>query len=295
MTCTMIHTVETQMLWENVIHTLRDYLLNTSIPLIFQELLRDPDIFGNLKWTQLMNPQPTAANPKPKKYTRTALHDFVWEYLLKDTLLKVFRDRLLGSQQDFGVYVRRSEKYTGLFNDMIGGKDCRTDLLAILRDTLDMVKDYLCRNLPGEETDYVHLTLGEVLNVTREAYQSRRLCNDSGEDRVRLYYIDFREQTFSSSLLLQFDEMAEDLEHHPKSRHFMVLAELLQILFIYVYMIDYIKYYPLCKGDAPRELTRRERDEKALCLLSTLETVDYKSFFFDEKKKRDNNKRYLRR
>lgn len=289
----MIHSVKTQMLWENFIHILRDYLLNTSIPLIFEELLVDPKIFNNKKWTELMDPQPTADNPEPTTYTRTWEHDSVWEFILKDTLLKVFRDRLLGSQQEFDVYVHRSEKYTELFNDMIGGQDCRTDLMAILRDFLDMVKDYLCRNLPGRKSVYENLTLCDVLDITKKAYQARSLCDNAKKDQVGTFYIDFWKQTLSSGLLLQFDEMAKDLEHHPKSKHFLVLVELFQILFIYVYMIDYIKYYPLCKDDAPRKLTGKEKAEQNLCLLSTLTNVDYKFFFDEAKKNRVNNRRYI--
>lgn len=290
----MIHSVNTQKLWVNIIHFLRDYLLNTSTPLIFEELLRAQNPFENETWCEHMKREPTADNPE-SEYTRTSLHDYVWEYLLKDTLLRVFRDRLLGSQRNFEVYVQRSVTYTGLFNDMIGGQNCRTDLMAILRDFLDMVKDYLCRNLPGRKSDYGHLTLCEVLNVTKKAYQARRLCDKAEEDKVRTFYIDFWKQAFSSSLLLQFDEMAKDLEHHPKSKYFLVLAELLQILFIYVYMIDYIKYYPLCKGDAPRELTGKEKAEQNLCLLSTLHTIDYSTPFFDELKKRNENNPFCNR
>lgn len=289
----MRHAVKTQMFWEETKHTLRDYLMTTSIPIIFEKLLEEPDIFENENWENFMRPKPAPNRPAPIMYERTSLHDFVWEYILKDRLFAVFYDRLLGSQTEPERYVQRSESYAALFNDIIGGSNCSNDLYGIIERFFGMVKDYLCRNLPGHESDYTCLTTQKVLSACRDAYAARRWDTETEKDEERKFYINFGQQTFSLSLLFQFDEMALDIRSHPKSRHFMVLAELLQVLFIYVYMVEYIKYYPKCKGDTVQKLTFEERTGRSLCLFTALAAYDYSSLFFKEKAKRDENKRFV--
>ena len=161
----MRHAVKTQMFWEETKHTLRDYLMTTSIPIIFEKLLEEPDIFENKNWENFMRPNPAPNRPAPITYERTSLHDFVWEFIFKDRLFAVFYDRLLGSQTEPERYVQRSESYAALFNDMIGGSNCSNDLYSIIERFFGMVKDYLCRNLPGHESDYTCLTTQKVLSA----------------------------------------------------------------------------------------------------------------------------------
>ena len=291
----MRHTVKTQLFWEDTIHTLRDYLMNTPIPLIFEELLRDPDIFQNKNWDNFMNPKATEKNPDPKPFTRTTLHDFIWEYILKDELLKVFRDRLFGTQMKPDIYVHRSETYTALFNDMIGGNNCSNDLTDIISRFYAMIKDYLCRHLPGRANDYINLSTREVLTACRNAYNARRRCNVEENSPDRTFYVHFEQHTFSSALLAQFDEMADDITGHPKSRLFLVVAELLQVLFIYVYMVEYIKYYPKFTDEEMKDMNKKEEYVRQQCLLSAMAFVDYKTLFYKEKKRREESMKYQKR
>lgn len=290
----MRHTVKTQMFWEDTNHILRDYLMNTPVPLIFEELLQDPDVFENQVWTDFMHPAPSPRNPTPRTFEKTSLHDFVWEHIFKDLLLKVFRDRLLGSQEDFESYVRRSENYAALFNDMIGGVNCSNDLSDIICRFYEMMKDYLSRNLPSDGKDFSVLRTKEVLAACRESYRARRWRDDAPEEVERTYYIDFESQTFSSALLVQFEDMAEPLESHPKSHHFMVLAEFLQVMFIYIYMVEFMKYYPKRRGDDDLRLTPAEKTGRNLCLFPALATYDYKSLYYKIKAKRDENKKFVK-
>ena len=282
-------TVKMKMFWHETTHILRDRLLNTCVPLLFKDVLTDPDRFGNRKYYNFMNPQPTLRNPKPQKYEVTSLHLEVWELLFKDGLVKSFLDRLFGSQLDMDAYVARCERYFAVFNDMIGGDCSDNDLPAIIDGFLYMMKDYLCRQLSECPDDLSHLTLKDLLEYCRETYHARRYDDSQEADTDRKFYIEFEKQPYGAVLLEQMDVMADTPASHPKCRHFMVLAELIHTLTVYVYMVEYIRYYPLCKGDDEVCLTLAQKTGRKHNLFVHLSDVNYKKAYYELKAEKEKN------
>lgn len=287
----MRQDVEMRLFWHETMHILRDRLLNTCVPLLFKDVVADPDCFGNRKYYNFMNPQPTDRNPTPRKYEVTSLHLEVWEHVFKEGLVKAFLDPLFGTQLDMDTYVARCERYYAVFNDMIGGSCSGNDLPAIIDGFLCMMKDYLCRRLSEFPDDLFHLTLKDLLEYCRETYHARRYDDSQEADKDRKFYIEFENQSYGAVLLEQMDDIAADPDSHPKCRHFLVLAELIHTLAVYVYMVEYIRYYPLCKGDDGDSLTPVQKTGRKHNLFVHLSDVNYKTAYYELKAEKERNKK----
>ena len=70
-----------------------------------------------------------------------------------------------------------------------------------------------------------------------------------------------------------------DPKKHPKAQHYLVIAEHIQTLFIYVYMVEFVKKYPGMKGTRFEDnaASRHDRENNLFTFLSH---ADYRKYFF---------------
>ena len=273
----MKKTLSPQENWHDLCQLLQNYLLTTSVPLIFGPLLMNPHVLKNESYQQLRQ------EFERKDQLRAVRHQLreVWNDLLRQNLTEVFKLRLLGSQTDLDKYRKRSVKYLRVLNDMFGTHDSYNDLSVITESFFHLLKDYLCRNMPYLPTAYQGEEVLHVMRKCREIYSDRRYRDRPSEyvhlqpdDEARPFYIPFEEQSYTGKLLKQTDEIAADMKKHPKAQHYLVLSEHIQTLFIYVYMVEFVKNYPGMKGK-PFEDNDALRHDRRYNLFTFLSYVDY--------------------
>lgn len=259
--------------WNDLCRILKKYLLNTSVPLMTNPIILSAGKFYNNGYYQIINEYKEKEIPVPYHLTNTA-----WENLLIEGLTDVFMQRLLGTQADMESYRVRSEKYLRVLNDMFGTHDGDNDLPAIIASFFDLLKDYLCRNMLFLSEEVKSQSVDAVMTASQEIYAARRLRHDKPEDETRRYYIPFEEQLYTKSLLEQIHEIAKDMKNHPKAQHYLVVAELIHTLFIYVYMVEYVHQWPRVKSvsfkDSPALRFGREHN-----LYTFLSSADYIKVF----------------
>lgn len=274
--------------WHDLCQLLQNNLLSTSVPLMFNPLLQNPMVLNlkNESYEKLL-----------LKYKRNYQMRETWEFLLTQGLTEVFKLRLLGSQADMDKYRKRSDKYLRVLNDMFGIHDSKNDLSYITQSFFSMLKDYLCRNMPFLPSTYRSEEAVNIMKKCREIYADRRLHDNpstqeepssdgASPDVVRYFYIPFEEQNYTNNLLNQADEIAVDPKKHPKAQHYLVIAEHIQTLFIYVYMVEFVKKYPGMKGTRFEDnaASRHDRENNLFTFLSH---ADYRKYFFSDKQSAD--------
>ena len=116
--------------------------------------------------------------------------------------------------------------------------------------------------MPGISDEIKEQTSGRVMTACREIYAAHRLRDDKLENLDRKFYIAFDERAYSSSLLTLIDEISANVENHPLTRHYLVVAEYIHVLFIYVYMIEFVKFFPSVKGKPRQKSPVIEHDRK---------------------------------
>lgn len=279
-----------QQSWHVIGSILQNYILNTATPLIFTDLFNNYRVFNNDVCKDVFISERTAyeaainnnSNPPKPKYIN--LIKEVWENLLKEGLVNVFIQRLLGTQTDMETYIQRSDKYVQTFNEIIGTDGMYNDMKVIKQKIIDMLKDYLCRNVPELQETGDQLSMVQVLEATRFSYNKRRKRIDKYKNEVdRDFYLPFEEQSYASSLLLQMDEIVKNEILLVKCNHFLVCAEYIHTLFIYVYIVEYIKNYPTCKGDRYQKLSPEKEQGKNYNVFTHLKHVDFASAYNLEK------------
>ena len=268
--------------WHQIRHILQKYLLNTSVPLIFKDLISRPYLLKNAGYNQFIT---------DRKIDHCVYES--WEILLKAALTDIFIHRLLGSQADMHVYWRRSEKYREVFNDIFGVLNMDSDLQTLTKSFFGMLKDYLCRNMNGMPANCETLPVRDVLEQCRKIYHMHSLRNDKEEDINRIHYIAFEEQTYASSLLTLLDEIAENMEGHPKTRYYLVAAEYIHTLFIYVYMVEFVKLYPSIKGLSfkDNDVMRHEREYNLFKELGKMDFMSVYHIVFAKMKKKQKERK----
>lgn len=222
----------------------------------------------------------------PKFYAPTLLQD-VWEILFKEGMVMVFIQRLLGSQQDMETYRMRSDKYVQLLEEIIGTNNQYNEMETLTKHFMNMMKDYLCRNVPELKGADESMSIADVLETTRKAYQDRLYMDNSEAYVERLFFVRFNELSYSKALLQQMDEIATSQTLPTKCRHFLVAAEYIHTLFIYVYMVEFIKKYPFKKSDTNKVWTNELSMGSRYNLFAYLKHVDYITAYRKEKKRKE--------
>lgn len=288
-----------QQSWHIISSILQNYILITSTPLMFRDIFKKTYVFGNESYQTIYDQEkriwdeyissPANRNQQGPSHNADVykpnyvLYSEVWENLLKAGLVDVFIHRLLGSQVDMESYRARSEKYVKVFDEILGTNDQYNDLDVITRNLLEMLKDYLCRNIVDLEEKGKDMSVAEVLYAARQAYRKRRYPDNVENGSIRKYYIPFDERTYTFGLLRQMDEIAENMDMPMNTRYFLMIAEYIHTLFVYVYMVEYIKYYPSYKGFSFKILPEKLFIGCKYNLFTYLKTVDYASAYNQEK------------
>lgn len=279
--------------WHNIRHILQNYILNTSIPLIFRDLLDNPDAFENSSFVEFaQNP------PKPKEdqsdessdssvptqdgkkkyhyyYTNT------WEMVLKEGLTEVFMERLLGTQEDMFTYRLNACRYSQVFDDIFGTHTRVNNLHTITIEFFAMLKDYLLRNLEGYLPPHTVITsTGQLLTACRLAYRARRFYYEEMTEELHALYVPFDKLTYSFGLIQLMDEIADNPDHQ-NCRHFLVTAEYIHTLFIYVYMVEFIKHNPLTRQQTKEDMTEAKEQAQKFNLFTYLSKLNYKYAYFE--------------
>lgn len=252
--------------WNDLCRILNNYLLTTSVPLMFRPFLEFNSLkklqnasYINFNKMRTEKKENVEANSNPnkiagKKYgnkdkdePKTTPND-VWEYLMRTALTDVFKHRLLGTQSDMKTYHQRSEKYLRVWKDILGAGDTDNTQTGITESYFDMLKDYLCRNMPFLPEDMAECPVTEVMKACQQVYEERRFCHNQEGNVEKWFYIDFEKQSYTTSLLSLTYEIAQDMQGHPKARHFLMVSSYIHTLFIYVYMVEFVKNFPYAKG-----------------------------------------------
>ena len=274
--------------WHNIRHILQNYILNTSTPLIFKDLLEKPEVFENTSYVEFVQNAPKSKESKGstdssqedqtyyyKNYTNT------WLMALKEGLTEVFIERLLGTQEDMYTYRLNACRYSQVFNDIFGTHTRVNNLHTITVDFFAMLKDYLLRNLEGYlPTHTVITSTGQLLSACRLAYRARRFCYEEMTEEVHPLYVPFDKLTYSFGLIQLMDEIA-DHPDHPNCRYFLVTAEYIHTLFIYVYMVEFIKHNPLTRQQTQADMTEAKIQAQKYNLFTHLSKLNYKYYFFE--------------
>jgi len=262
--------------WYDLCGILRKYLLTSSVPFLFRELYNSEEksrqlceLYNNEeKSRQLCNKEEFITFLKnnynesnDKGYTNYSNPTFneTWASLFRQAITDTFMQRLLGSQSDMETYRARSTKYLKTLNNMFGTHNGDEDMSNITISFFELLKDYICRNLPGLFDDVKEQSPDRVMSACRKIYAGHRFRNSNSRD-VNPFYIPFDRRAFSSSLLTLIDEISVDMEKHPLTRHYLVVAEYIHTLFIYVYMIEFVKFYPSDKDKNRLKSTVIEHD-----------------------------------
>lgn len=288
-----------QQSWYIISSIMENYILNTATPLLFKDLFDNYKVFRNAEckdvflrekesWEAEKNNPNNRRNVSPKFYN---LIKEVWEILLKKGLVDVFIHRLLGSQADMDSYLLRSQQYVTTFNEIVGTDDLYNDMSVITQKFLTMLKDYLCRNISELQACDEQLSIAELLKTTRKAYLLRRYENNTETYVERNFYIPFEERSYAAGLIRQMDEIAINENLPNKCEYFLVAAEYIHTLFIYVYMVEYIKQYPIKKGDKFKPFTPEIKQGIAYNLFTHLKKVNFEAIYEEEKVRLDERNR----
>lgn len=252
--------------WHDLCSILQKYLLLTSVPFIFRELYnsekKSRQLCNNEKFKALLEDSYNEGNDKGNpKYSNSTFNE-TWAILLRQAITDTFMQRLLGSQSDMESYRARSTKYLNTLNNMFGTHDGDDDMTNITMSFFELLKDYICRNMPGLSDDVKEQTPDRVMYACRKIYFGHRFRDDKSENQNRKFYIAFDERAYSSSLLTLIDEISANVDNHPLTRHYLVVAEYIHVLFIYVYMIEFVKFFPSVKGKPRQKSSAIEHDRK---------------------------------
>ena len=255
--------------WQDIRNLLKKYMLNTSLPLIFNEVIRRPYLMRNKGYDDYAATRKVQMEAAGRRFVRES-HDWsAWENMWKKSLIDVFVHRLLGSQGDLASYWLRSEKYRKLLSGIFGRTEECIDMKTLTDGFMDMLKDYLVRNMTGLSENGQDMDVYEVLVQCRTRYEKYRTA-----DFKDYKLVDFGKQTYGGALLDQMEAFAKDTGDHPKCRHYLVIMEYINTLFIYVYMVEYTKLYPYVKGERYIETDTSKR-EREYNLFKELERMDF--------------------
>lgn len=279
--------------WHNIRHILQNYILNSSIPLIFKDLLENPDAFENSTFVEFVQNQSKPKEKQGKESNESAVpttegqkkyrnhYINTWGMVLKEGLTQVFMERLLGTQEDMYAYRLNACRYSQVFDDIFGTNNRENNLHTITIEFFAMLKDYLLRNLEGYLPPHANIsTTGKLLSACRLAYRARRFYYEEMTEEVHALYVPFDKLTYSFGLIQLMDEIADNPEH-PNCQYFLVTAEYIHTLFIYVYMVEFIKHNPLTREQTKADMTAAKEQAKKYNLFTYLSKLSYKHAYYE--------------
>ena len=239
--------------WTAISRFIRNYLLSASVPLMF-----DP-IHDSLCRIMKKNYEDLTEKERPNLKSNEARN--VWENLLKELLVDVFVQRLLGSQAKMEALRERSDRCLDYLNDLLGTEDPVRTLPQLVTGYMELLQDYLLRNMSHLPENKQQMSLEELVDASIKIYEERKMPDNMNCQYPRDFYVPFMEQPYTRHLLLQIYHTIRHPEEYDKCKHFLTLAEYIHTLFMFVYMIEYVKMYPLARGKEVQVTKSLEHDK----------------------------------
>lgn len=236
--------------WQHSLRVISDYLVAPSAPLLFGSIANTPYLIGiptylNTKKEVQDRAKKKEGEGEPER--RLKIMEESWSEIFAHNLLDFFQARLLGTQCDAKVYRKRSAMYCNLFLDLVGEYNRPHDFRDTTGLFFQMLKEYICQNLPGKNMNFDATEITEVLQECRSRYTTSSI----GKDR---YYVDFDNSTYAAGILGLIDDLAKTWNDNQICNYFILASEYLYALAMYVYMIEFCIY-----SENKRE--KMERDE----------------------------------
>lgn len=200
------------------------------------------------------------------------LHTRIWGKIFRKLMAEYICLRMLGPQdRDMSGYFIRSWNGINTFTRLFGNQKMKTTQQETTRCFIDLMKDYLTRNMPGIKAT-AETGLDNVMQQCREMYNKyeKYTHKEKGEQR-QLYYIDFDRSAYARCLMKQMDSIARNPDCTEKTRYYLINEEYLHVLVIYAYMVEYVMKWS--KESTPQQ--------KKYNLFNELHTLDYHKHYTD--------------
>lgn len=211
-------------------------------------------------------------------------HQAAWTNILKKQLAVFSKHRLLGEQTaDMRQYHCNSYNYIRLMGKIFMHVELPASQEEIRKEFLQMLRDYVLRNVPGLPENKEQLLINKLLAECEELYKDNSKYN---RNQNETYYADFSKVPYAAALLKQIKEIAAQNDgkqaENPLLDCYLGNVEYLYTFVLYVYMAEYLMYKS--PDSTPHQ--------KEYNLIRTLGRVDYKTYFDDyveslKKKKKD--------
>lgn len=273
--------------WNGYTRIMGCYLLHSAVPILFSDLLCSCSKLHNPEFNKYklarMNPsrkrffieEPALTKGHSPSKENNA-HQAVWTKILMEQLAEFSKLRLLGEQTpDMHSYHKRSYNYIRLMGMILCHLYLPGTQERILGYYLDMLRDYLTRNMPGLPENASDLPLADLLKTCEDIYDANRAYTGDDKGNPDNHYINFRQGAYGTSLLDQIKDIALDekaaLDKFPNLRFYLSNVELLYTYIIYVYMVEFVCYNSPASTDIQKQYN----------LIKRLQNIGYESKYQD--------------
>lgn len=171
-------------------------------------------------------------------------HKAVWTRIWMNQLAEFTKLRLLGEQtEDMKSYHRNSYNYIRLMGALLCHQELPASQATIRKLFMEMLRDYLLRNMPGLPAGADGLPLNKLLETCEKKYNGCKSYKDKGIDN---YYVDFSSVLYGKALMDQIKGMASSEgsseETYANMNYFVANVEYLYTFIIYAYMVEFVLY-----------------------------------------------------
>lgn len=275
--------------WNGYTRIMDTYLLQSAVPILFNDLLFKCNRIINNESFERYKIQDRGTYGKDNCYyiedsnlkgnspwKENNAHQTVWATILQELLAEFSKLRLLGHQSaDMKAYHCNSYNYIRLMGKIFLHEELPASQENIKCEFLEMLEDYLLRNVPGLPENAVHWSKNELFTHCEALYNEYKSYTDpkSGKSTTNIYYINFRKGKYASLLLEQLKTIAQPTngqeEANPLLNCFLGNLEYLYTFIIYVYMVEYLLRYSEAST----------AHQKKYNLFETLHCIEYKSYY----------------
>ena len=274
--------------WNGYTRIMSNYLLQSAVPILFNDLLfrcyriRNNQSFDSYKITDPVkrvnnnyyHEDPDLKGKSPWKENNA--HQAVWTTILQEQLAIFSKLRLLGNQsEDMKAYHCNSYNYIRLMGKIFLHKELPAFQEDIKSEFLEMLKDYLLRNVPGLPENASQLSKVKLFTRCETLYEDYKEYTNqkTGKSSTNMYYIDFTKGRYAHLLLEQLKNIARQTDgqekNNPLLNCYLGNLEYLYTFILYVYMVEYL----LCYSPASTA------HQKKFNLFQSLHSIDYNSYY----------------
>lgn len=275
--------------WNGYTRIMDTYLLQSAVPILFNDLLFKCNRIRNNPSFEAYKIKNSGTYVKDYCYYKedsnlrgkspwkeNNAHQAVWTTILQKQLAEFSKLRLLGYQSaDMQAYHCNSYNYIRLMGKIFLHEELPASQENIKCEFLDMLKDYLLRNVPGLPENAAHWSKDKLFTHCETLYNKYMSYTNpkSGNSTTNIYYINFREGKYASLLLEQLNTIAQPTngqgEGNPLLNCYLGNLEYLYTFIIYVYMVEYLLRYSAAST----------AHQKKYNLFETLHCINYGSYY----------------